>query len=745
MFRITIKPLDWAKAVYAVALLAVFFLVSLATAQAATVTLSWIASSGSVAGYNVYYGTASGSYGPAQPAASTTYTTPDLAAGTYYFLVKARDAAGNESGPSNEVRSTTYTFTTQPSGLNLSYNGVSQVTPFTVRAAVGSSQQISAPTSQSNGTSNYTFSAWSDSGAAAHAITIGASPQTITANYTATTVPTPVVSCAVSPPSPPSPPSGTTATAFTYTGSSSGGSVSTWSWNFHSSFTGARTGSTVVGNYTIPSPSPYTATVTATYSDGSNRTATCPSVTVTAAPPVASFSASSRNGSAPLAVTFTNASTGTAPLTYAWTFGDDSTSTAPSPSHTYATAGTFNVNLTVTDGNNRTAAAQPVSITVTAANANNGLVAAYNFQEATGSVVVDESGNGNHGTLSCNTAVNSACAATARTTSGKSGKALSFDGVDDWVTVNDSASLDLTNGMTLEAWVYPTATMSGWQSVITKEQPGGFGAVYYLAANSDLNQPEVAIYNTGWRKLYGGSAPSVNQWTHLAGTYDGATLRLYANGSLVSSQAQAGGIQVTNGVLRIGGNNYWGEFFRGRIDEIRIYNRALSASDIQSDMSKSVVTKLLVGNSSTTGSATDAISQNVAEAFKKTASVSGKVTSLRIYVNSGSTSTRLVAGLYADNNGHPGALRAWGALNNPNTSAWNTVPLTTAYSVNKGETYWLAILSPSGILKFRDKVGGAAEPSETSAETNLTSLPQTWTTGMTGINEGPLAGYGAGS
>lgn len=738
MFGNTLKPLNLAQAAYSVVLLAVFFLVSLATAQAATVTLSWTASSGQVAGYNVYSGTASGSYGPAQDAGtSTTYTTPDLAAGTYYFVAKARDSAGKESGPSNEVSSTTYTFTTQPSGLTLSYNGVSRVTPFTVRATVGSAQQISAPATQSN----YTFSSWSDGGAATHAITIGNSPQTITANYTAT-VPAPVASCAVSPPSPPSPPSGTTATAFTYTGSSSGGSVSTWSWNFHSSFTGARTGSPVVGNYTTPGT--YAATVTATGPGGTSNPATCPSVTVTAAAPVASFSATPRNGPVSLPVTFTNASTGTAPLRYSWTFGDNSTSTDLNPSHTYTTAGNFTVNLTVTDGNNRTAVAQPVSITVTAASANNGLVAAYNFQEATGTVVVDESGNGNHGTLACNTAVSASCAAAARTTSGKFGKAISFDGTDDWVTVNHSASLNLTTGMTLEAWVYPKAVTS-MRAVLIKEQSGPSG-IYYLLANTWSNQGPTAIVDTGYEQaVSAGTMLGLNQWTHLAATYDGQYERLYINGTQVAVQTHAGTIISDTGALRIGGSSAWGAYFQGSIDEIRIYNRALSASQIQTDMNQAVVTKLLVGDSSTTKSVTDAISQNVAEAFKKTATVAGKVTSLRIYVNSGSTSTRLVAGLYADNNGHPGALHAQGVLNNPTANAWNTVPLIAAPSVTKGSTYWLAILSPSGILQFRDKVGGAAEPSETSAETNLTSLPPTWTTGMTGINEGPLAGYGAGN
>ena len=208
------------------------------------------------------------------------------------------------------------------------------------------------------------------------------------------------------------------------------------------------------------------------------------------------------------------------------------------------------------------------------ANPSTGLVAAYSFEEGSGSTTADVSGQGNPGVIS-------GASWSAR---GKFGNALYFNGANSWVTINDSPSLDLTNSMTLEAWVYPTSTMSGWQAVINKEQPGGFGAAYYLAANSDLNQPELAVYTTDWHKLYGGPSLSANQWIHLAGTYDGTTLRLYVNGNQVSSQPQAGGIDVTNGVLRIGGNSYWGEFFQGRIDEVRIYNRALSASEIQSDM-----------------------------------------------------------------------------------------------------------------------------------------------------------------
>jgi hypothetical protein len=74
----------------------------------------------------------------------------------------------------------------------------------------------------------------------------------------------------------------------------------------------------------------------------------------------------------------------------------------------------------------------------------------------------------------------------------------------------------------------------------------------------------------------------------VAGTYDGTTLRLFINGGQVASVAVSGAIPSSAGVLRIGGNSLWGEFFQGRIDEVRIYNRALSASEIQTNMAAPV-------------------------------------------------------------------------------------------------------------------------------------------------------------
>jgi hypothetical protein len=70
----------------------------------------------------------------------------------------------------------------------------------------------------------------------------------------------------------------------------------------------------------------------------------------------------------------------------------------------------------------------------------------------------------------------------------------------------------------------------------------------------------------------------------LAFTYDGATLWMFVNGVQVSSTAAPGAASVTPNALRIGGDSVWGEYFKGLIDEVRIYNRALTAGEIQVDM-----------------------------------------------------------------------------------------------------------------------------------------------------------------
>jgi glucose/arabinose dehydrogenase len=142
--------------------------------------------------------------------------------------------------------------------------------------------------------------------------------------------------------------------------------------------------------------------------------------------------------------------------------------------------------------------------------------------------------------------------------------ALTFDGVNDHVRVNDTAALRLTTSLTAEAWVKPTAA-SGHRHIVGKNnwelsiEPSGTGfrALFEFSSGGS------------WRSIASGQFP-LNQWYHVAGTYDGAAMRLFVNGVQVATQAGGGAIDQTANPLRIGSADAQGDYFVGRIDEVRV-------------------------------------------------------------------------------------------------------------------------------------------------------------------------------
>jgi hypothetical protein len=152
--------------------------------------------------------------------------------------------------------------------------------------------------------------------------------------------------------------------------------------------------------------------------------------------------------------------------------------------------------------------------------------------------------------------------------------------------VPDASSLRLGSAMTLEAWVRPSALGSVWRTVVFKERAGGMS--YSLYANEASTRPVGQVFIGGEQNAVGSAPLPLDQWSHLAVTYDGSSLRLYVDGSLVSTAAVSGSIEPSSGPLRIGGNSVWDEWFAGLIDEVRVYNRALSQSEIQTDMNTPV-------------------------------------------------------------------------------------------------------------------------------------------------------------
>ena len=242
-----------------------------------------------------------------------------------------------------------------------------------------------------------------------------------------------------------------------------------------------------------------------------------------------------------------------------------------------ATNGTHTVSAVARDIAGRTTASLPATVTVS--NRWAGLVAAFAFNDLAGTAAPDSSGSGNHGVIS---------GATWSPASGKFGGALSFDGVNDLVSVPDSASLDLTTAMTLEAWVRPRNLSSGYDTVLMKEVPSELS--YALYARGATNRPSAWARTGGVsRSAIGTAALALNAWSHLAATYNGSSLVLYVNGAVAATRAMTGAMQTSNEMLRIGGNAVWGEFFDGFIDEVRVYNRALTQPEIQADMGAPVV------------------------------------------------------------------------------------------------------------------------------------------------------------
>jgi len=219
-----------------------------------------------------------------------------------------------------------------------------------------------------------------------------------------------------------------------------------------------------------------------------------------------------------------------------------------------------------------TATPSPTATPTATPGSGNGIVAAYGFEEGSGGTVTDASGKGNIGTLIGPSWINE----------GKYGRALSFDGLTNLIEIAGSSSLNMPNAMTQEAWVYPTVPKASWSAIIHRQTDA-----FYLHASSPAGSmipAGGATINNSEQYVAAPSSIPLNTWTHLAVTYDGAMLRFYVNGTQTAARPMTGAIQTNSNPLRIGGNVPYGQYFQGRIDEVRVYNRALSAQQIVSDM-----------------------------------------------------------------------------------------------------------------------------------------------------------------
>ncbi|MBI5133906.1 MAG: LamG domain-containing protein [Candidatus Taylorbacteria bacterium] len=207
-------------------------------------------------------------------------------------------------------------------------------------------------------------------------------------------------------------------------------------------------------------------------------------------------------------------------------------------------------------------------------------VGVWDLDDGAGTVARDRSGSGNNGTL-----VNSP--AWSADTPWNVGGSVLFDGTNDYIEVPYSAALAPTSAITYSAWFKP-ASLSGGRQILSKTQTGG----YQLSINENsacaLNSLCGLIHISGsyHSVSYPASALVVGRWYHALVTYDGEVMKLYLDGKEVAANAAPSGsiTYSSNNALCIGAEPSStcsdGNYFSGNIEDVRVYAKALVASEI---------------------------------------------------------------------------------------------------------------------------------------------------------------------
>ena len=215
-----------------------------------------------------------------------------------------------------------------------------------------------------------------------------------------------------------------------------------------------------------------------------------------------------------------------------------------------------------------------------------GPVAYWSFDEGYGDTINDATDNGNDGDLA---GAAGACpgAGTCPTWQDESmcvsGKCLSFDGDNDYVDCGNDPSLDITDAITIEAWVKTTNTGASWITPVSKQ------SVYHFEYQPSTDSLVLALYGPADASF--GTSANLNDglWHHLTGSYDkdagSNNEKIYVDGALNAEQTNTGSLLVNANHVAIGTQNIGllGQLWDGSIDEVRIYPYARSAAQIKKD------------------------------------------------------------------------------------------------------------------------------------------------------------------
>lgn len=210
------------------------------------------------------------------------------------------------------------------------------------------------------------------------------------------------------------------------------------------------------------------------------------------------------------------------------------------------------------------------STTPNPSNGSDNLVSAWDFDENEGVVAADKIGT-NKGSIS-----------NALWGKGVEGSCLEFNGSNSNVNIPNSASLSPSSAITMMLWAKAQENKSS--KIFQKGDWDGHGI-----GQDVWNGWQVNIRlddNTSLSLEWGAGRPVLNEWYHLALTYDGSVLKMYVNGQLKSSKAVSGKLKVTSRDISIGSDNSNQKFFRGSIDDVKFFGVALSQTEIQRNFSE---------------------------------------------------------------------------------------------------------------------------------------------------------------
>ncbi len=208
-----------------------------------------------------------------------------------------------------------------------------------------------------------------------------------------------------------------------------------------------------------------------------------------------------------------------------------------------------------------------LAVSNTAVSQEAGLVGWWKFDETSGTNALDSSGNGNNG------AFNGGIVRAA----GRLGGAIDLDGTSGYVNCGNAAIFDITEQITLATWIRSDAVGNNQHQHFV-----GKGNNAYVIKQNSWNNLEMVIYIGGWKVATTPLGAAFNSvWHHVAGTYDGSQIKVYIDGELIASTNQTGSININGDAVMIGTRDGTRWYFDGLVDDVRIYNIALSDIEIK--------------------------------------------------------------------------------------------------------------------------------------------------------------------